>query len=704
MKKSIALLAALVLLATSCMSFAFAEATAASGTYTGQGDGYGGKIVLEVTVEEGGVTAVTVTEQNETPGIGGVALEKMVEQAVASKAFTADTIAGATLTSNGFNEALKDAENQAKGIEVVVSTETTVADGTYSAKVPSCKDTEGLAGIGEMTIEVTFKDNKITEINVPEYTDTLVIGGMAFAILGEQVIEHQSTALDTLTGATVSSNSFITGVNECIKQAGGDPAAFKARVIPKDEAKTVTHDTDIVVVGAGMAGLSAAIQAAELGAKVIICETQGVFGSSTSRSVGFVIGADTPNQKAQGIEDTVEKFYEDIYSLYKDEKTLDPELLKKLAYDSKELNAWLQEQGVVFSAVINVTDVGVRGLKRVHVTDGFGSGLVNAMQASAKKKGVEILMGTKVEELLMDESGKVTGVKAINTNGDTVIVNAQSTIVCAGSYTQNPEMLAELNPKMDNIEVITGSGDGSSIKLFRQVGADIVNVDYIQMMYYFYGGTWDGTSFPEKIPGSPTVPNYDVLMVDGGGKRVIGEDDYCFEYVKRVWEGGYNEGYAIYGQATADKYPIMTELGLTTKTVRDLPFGYKEDTIEALAKDVGIDPAVLQATVDRYNQFCAKGLDEDYGKNPENLIPIEAPYYILRLPQICTDGYTGARINENAQVISLKGEVIPGLYAAGSCADAQVTSVNYNGCGTSLLTCGVFGRAAAKDAVSKLVK
>jgi len=295
-------------------------------------------------------------------------------------------------------------------------------------------------------------------------------------------------------------------------------------------------------------------------------------------------------------------------------------------------------------------------------------------------------------------------VHAIRTNGDEVIVNAQATIVCAGSYTQNPEMLAELNPKMDNIEVITGCGDGSSINLFRQAGAEIVNVDYIQMMYYFYGASW-GDRFPESIPGSPTVPNYDVLMVDGGGKRVIGEDDYCFEYVKRVWEAGYNEGYAIYGQATADKYPIMTDLGLTTKTVRDLPFGYKEDSIEALATHVGIDPATLKATVDRYNAFCADGVDEDFGKNPDNLLPIEAPYYILRLPQICTDGYTGARINDKAQVISATtGEPIPGLYAAGSCADAQVTSVNYNGCGTSLLTCGVFGRAAAQDAVSKLVK
>ena len=695
------ILLALFLCLTLCVS-GMAEGMTA-GSYTATADGFAGSIVLNVTVDEQGPTSIEVVDHNETAGFGADALPKLIDAALAAKSFEVDSIAGATFTSKAFNAAMNDVRNQAMGIETVVSTETTLADGTYTATVPSLIDTEGLAGTGELTLEVTFKDNQIEEITFVDYTDTEIIGGLAFEILAQKVLDHQSTDIDALAGATVSSKAFFSALDKCIEQAGGDPAAFKARGIEADEPQTVTYDTEIVVVGAGMAGLSAAIEAAEEGAQVIVCEAQEVFGSSTSRSLGFVIGADTEWQKKEGIEDSVEKFYEDIYSLYKDEKTLDPELLKKLAYESSDLNVWLQKQGVVFNGLVNVTNVGVRALRRIHCTEGFGSGLIAALQGSAKEKGVTLLMGTHVDELLVDETGKVTGVKATNVSGDTVVVNAQATIVCAGSYTQNPEMLAELNPKMDNIEVITSCGDGTSIKLFRQVGADIVNVDYIQMMYYFYGASW-GSRFPELIPGSPTVPNYDVLMTDGAGNRVIGEDDYCFEYVKRVWDGGFNEGFAIYGQATADMYPEMTDLGLTTMTQRNLPFGYKEDTLEALANDVGIDPAVLTATVERYNAFCDAGKDDDFGKDPAHLIKIEAPYYLLRLPQICTDGYTGARINENAQVISTTGEPIPGLYAAGSCADAQVTSVNYNGCGTSLLTCGVFGRAAAKDAVSKLVR
>ncbi|WP_025021235.1 FAD-binding protein [Ligilactobacillus equi] len=254
---------------------------------------------------------------------------------------------------------------------------------------------------------------------------------------------------------------------------------------------------------------------------------------------------------------------------------------------------------------------------------------------------------------------------------------------------------------MNNIEVITGRGNGSAMRFFKQAGAQIIDVPYIQMMYYFYGASW-GDRFPEAIPGSPTLPNYDVLEVDGGGRRVASEDDFCFEYTKRVWDGGYNEGYAIFGQVTADKYPEMTDLGLTTKTAQGKPFGYREDSIKALAIDVGIDPQTLEATVARYNELCEKGVDEDFHKNPANMIKITAPYYLVRLPQICTDGYTGAKINENAQVLDEDNQVIKGLYACGSCADSQMTGINYFGCGTSLLTCGVYGRAAAKDAVSHL--
>ena len=700
MKKLLSLALAALLLCAASLSVA--EEAMTPGTYTASGDGFGGKIVLNVTVDEKGVTAVEVVENAETPEFGGAALPKLVDEAVAGGAFSVDAVAGATLTSGGFNAALKDAENQAKGIVAEVSTETTLQDGTFTATVPSLIDLEGLVNVGEMTLEATFKDNKIESITVPKYTDTQVIGGIAFEELAQKVVENQSTAVDALSGATVSSNAFMNALNQCIEQAGGDPAAFKARVLPEHVPETLTYETDFVIVGAGMAGLSAAIEAVDQGANVIVCEAQDVFSNSTSRSVGEVMGANTKAQHEAGIEDTVEAFYDDIYSLYQDEPVLDPVVLKNMVFKSTDLNNFLLDNGWEVGVLTNVSNKGVRATKRGHISKGAGSGLTNALVNSARAKGVNILLGTTVDSLIQDETGAYVGVHATTKAGDDITVKGKGVLVATGSYSANPEMLAELNPMMDNIEILVGSGDGSGYKMLEAAGADMLHLDYIAMMYYFYGQGWQ--EFPELIPESPTIPNCEVLSVDGAGRRIVSEDDFTFEYTKINYNEGYHEGYCIYGQATADKYPVMTRLGLNNKTHNGDPFGYKEDTIEALAADVGFDPEVLKATVERYNELCDKGVDEDFGKESQYMVRIDAPYYLLRMPMICTDGYDGARINEHAQVLDKNGMPIPGLYAAGAVASAQVTNINYFGCGTMLLNCGVYGREAADHVVNVVMK
>ncbi|MCQ2557258.1 MAG: FAD-dependent oxidoreductase [Ligilactobacillus sp.] len=669
-----------------------------NGTYQVSTKGFKGNIDLAITIKNEQIAKIDILKEEETPNIGGKALTALVQTAQGRNNFSVDGISGASYTSKAFNQALTLAKIAAQDEKQEATL--TLNDGQYTTTVNSFQEHEGLPGIGKMTMLATFKNNKITDIEVPEYTDTHIMGGMAFDILAKKAIAKQSTDLDVVTGASVSSNAFRQALDNCILQAGGQPEIFAARKIKQRTPIVENLNTDIVVIGAGMAGLCAAIEATDQGAKVLICEAQEINGSSSTRSEGFVMGAGTKEQAKHGIEDTTDAFFEDIYSLYKDEPTIDTKLMRKLTHDSTDLNNFLMENGVTWSGVTHVSEKGVRNLKRAHTTAGLGAELIENLVQSAQEKGVDLRYGLAVDRLIT-LNGQVQGVVARNKLGDTLIIHASSVIVAAGSYTENPEMVKELNPRMNNIEVITGRGNGSAMRFFKQAGAQIIDVPYIQMMYYFYGASW-GDRFPEAIPGSPTLPNYDVLEVDGGGRRVASEDDFCFEYTKRVWDGGYNEGYAIFGQVTADKYPEMTDLGLTTKTAQGKPFGYCEDSIKALATDVGIDPQTLEATVARYNELCEKGVDEDFHKNSANMIKITAPYYLVRLPQICTDGYTGAKINENAQVLDEDNQVIKGLYACGSCADSQMTGINYFGCGTSLLTCGVYGRAAAKDAVSRL--
>lgn len=552
-------------------------------------------------------------------------------------------------------------------------------------------------------MNVTFNDNKISKIEVPEYTDSPVIGGMAFKLLNQRIIKNQSMAIDAISSATVSSNAYFSGVSQAIKDAGGNPKAFENRKLEKHVPKHKDLSTDLAIIGDGMAGFSAAIKARDQGIKAMLIDSGETYSNSTARAQGFVMGANTDEQKRRGIQDTPEHFYQDLMKVYGDEPNIEPKMLKFLANKSASYIKFLEDNGMQWSNVVNIAPKEPRLTKRAHTIKGMGTTLMGVFAKAAKNKGVDVRLGVKVDNLII-QNDKVIGVEATAINGDKLTIHAKAVLVAAGSYTADPKLVKKYNPRMKNIEVIVGNGDGSAMRFFNQAHAKIVDVPYLQFMYYYYGASW-GDRFPEAIPESPTLPNYDVLSVDGGGHRLASEDDFTFEFTKRCWHNGYQEGYAIYGQKVADKYPNMTDIGLTTKTAHNKSFGYKENSINALAKDVNIDPDELQKTIDRYNELCDKGIDEDFGKDPKNMIKIEAPYYVLRMPEICTDGYTGAKINEHAQVLDQNDKPIPGLYAAGSCADSAVMGIDYYGDGMpgmSLLNCGVFGCEAAKGVAAKI--
>lgn len=667
------------------------------GKYVGKGKGFKHDIVIQAEVKDGKLSNPEIIDEKDRTEKSA---NKLLTEAKNTSKFEVDAVSGASITSRAFNEALEDIRRQASGQKADTSTETTLKDGTYTVKVKSFKENQGLPGTGNLTMKVTFDQNKISNIEVPEYTDSPVIGGMAFSLLKDRIINNQSMDVDAVTSATVSSNAYFEGVNQAIKQAGGNPKAFANRKLEKHIPENKEFHTDLAIIGDGMAGFSAAIEARNQGIKAMLIDAGETYSNSTARAQGFVMGANTDEQKRRGIKDSSEHFYKDLMKVYGDEPKVEPKMLKLLADKSASYIKFLEDIGMQWSNVVNIAPKEPRLTKRAHTIKGMGTTLMGIFAKAAKEKGVDVKLGVKVDELIIKDN-KVIGLKATAINGDKLTIYAKGVLVAAGSYTANPKMVKKLNPRMKNIEVIVGNGDGSSIRFFNQANAQIVSVPYLQFMYYFYGSSW-GDRFPEAIPESPTLPNYDVLSVDGGGHRLASEDDFTFEFTKRCWHNGYQEGYAVYGQKVADKYPNMTDIGLTTETAQGKPFGYKENTIEALAKDVGIDPNELKKTVDRYNELCDKGVDEDFGKNPKNMIKIEAPYYILRMPEICTDGYTGAKINEHAQVLDKNDKPIDGLYGAGSCADSAVMGIDYYGDGMSLLNCGVFGREAAKDLASKI--
>jgi len=672
------------------------------GTYSGSAKGFGGDVTVTITVDSQKITDVKIVGDKETEEVGGAAIKKLPDLILSAQSADIDGVSGATFTSSAVKTALKSALNEAEGVSSSQTTSITMKDGVYTSKQTSYAEVNGLATSGNMTLTATVKDNKFTDIAVKDYTDTDIIGGMAYPILADEVTKYQSLNVDSVSGATVSSNAFFSAMSDVASQAGADPEALKQVDVPVADPVSTEYTTDVLVIGAGMAGLTAATEAAENGADVILLEKNLVYSSSTTRSLGYVIGGGTETQKEMGIEDSADDFYNDISALYEGEPELDLDILHTVAENSPMLNTWLTDRGVVFTDVIHKSEKGARATKRIHVTAG-GSSVTSALVGAAEKAGVKIMMGTPAVSLIQSDDGSIIGAKATDGSKDDITIHAASTIVTAGSYSNNTELRAELNPRIDNIAYECGSGEGDAYNWFTEVGADIVSIPYTQFMYYSYAAAFP--KFPEVIINSPDNPVYDVLLVAGNGKRVTAEDNFCFEFTKENWNLGYDEGYAIVDQNWMDQYPIYCDDVMNTVVPSsNKPFAYKADSIAELAEDVGMDSAALQATVDRYNELCDKGQDDDFGKDAKYMNKLEGPYYIIRLPQITTDGYTGARINTNAQVLGKDGQWIKGLYAAGSCANGQTVSVNYYGCGTSLLTCGVMGIQAAKDAVAHLSK
>ena len=391
------------------------------GEYADTQPGFGGDVTVTLTVDEAAITDVQVVGDAETPDRGGVAMQVLAEEILNAQGAEVDGVTEATITSDAVIKAAANALTLAEGGELAQAA-LAMEDGTYTATVPSYAEQFGLATTGSMTMSVTIAENKITDIEILESTDTDVIGKTAFPILAEDVIANQSLAVDLVSGATVSSAAFMAGLKDCIAQAGGESSVDAALAVPveKPEPETITYGTQVLVIGAGMAGLTAAIQAASMGAGVILLEKNKVYSSSTTRSVGYVIGAGTQFQADQGIEDTPEKFAEDLYNLYKDEETLDENLLKDMALHSGEQVTWLAEQGVDFHEVIRKSAKGERSTPRIHTTVGGGS-VTSALVSKALDLGVNLLLGTPATDLIQAEDGSIVGAKATNDNGDDII-------------------------------------------------------------------------------------------------------------------------------------------------------------------------------------------------------------------------------------------------------------------------------------------
>lgn len=532
---------------------------------------------------------------------------------------------------------------------------------------------------GELKVKVTFDENGIVDIAIVESVETASIAQSAFDQLIPAIIGQQNVAIDVVTGATYSSNALLECVKSAIVAAGGTVEQFtKSAGEAQASGQTIEKTADVVIVGAGAAGLSAAIEARLSGASVVVLEKLSHVGGNTYISGGYVYGTGSKYQASKGFtDDTPEALVE--YWMERSDGTAWREMLELVANKSGETLDWLVENGVEFGDPIAT---GISPVTRALRSPSGGVGLVEPIEKKAREVGAEILLNTAAEQLLT-EGGKVTGVRAVS-GSDTVIVKAKAVILATGGFDVSKEAKAKYSPDITEQESISSPGNvGDGIRMAQEVGADLV----------MKGGYIGLYKVPEVSYKSPVNKRFtSALLVAQDGKRFVNEAiDYPILHKAMVATGS-PMFYQVFDSTT--KFDDLA-------TALDLGVAFKGETIEELARNAGLPEAALKESVERYNAACKAGVDEEFGKAAGSLVAIEqGPFYILKLAPATIGSLGGVKVDLDTHVLNTQGNIIEGLYAAGAVANGDFFGTTYPASGTSICMCYTFGRIAGTNAAA----
>lgn len=551
--------------------------------------------------------------------------------------------------------------------------------GTYSGSAKGMN--------GDVVLEVVLSEKEIESINVKEQQETAGLGDAAVDKMIEKIIQAQSVKVDAVTGATISSNAVIEAVTNALNEAGVDASKLEPKAEIKDTALEDT-DADIVVIGAGGAGLSAAIEAADKGAeKIIVLEKMLSTGGTTATAQGMIAGYDTKVQKAAGDEAlTYEAMFDNLMNnaLWK----LDPELTKITVESSGKTIDWLIDRAEVEFQPDAL--VGYGPLKMMHVVDGFGPSLVNHLTSAAETAGAEIRTENKAVEILMDENNNVSGV-VVETADGTYTIHTKAVIIATGGYSYNPELTALLDPeKAGTFGIGHPSNTGDGLIMASNVGAALTHTNHLMAVLKDYEIMKDykGTSASANI--SKFIAQNNLVLVGQDAKRFVDEKSggYMTQLLNEpIFDQMHKEGsefvWAISDKAAIDAAEIKRGENLAFITA---------DTPEELAEKMNLDPAALKETIENYNSYAANGMDPEFKRT--EMTPLSSPYVAVAVVPCEIITYGGIARNENSEVIRADRTVINGLYAAGE------VSANSAYMGFTLSNAVTWGRIAGANAAA----
>ena len=566
-----------------------------------------------------------------------------------------------------------------------------------SMAAPVTAQGTGVGKHGDITVAVTFDAGKIQDIKIVKNAENPILAKKVFTDLKDQVVALSSTDVDLVSGATFSAKGFIDAVNDAAKKAGvtlakADKKALKkaARELPK------TSNYDVVVIGAGGAGFSAAITAKNAGANVVLLEKMPAVGGNSLISGAEMNAAKNWVQPKLGINDDSPELHAQDTFKGGDGKG-DMKVINVMTHEALDAAKWCRDYLGVRFEDDNLFFFGGHSRKRALIPVGHtGTEFIAKFQAKADELGIPVITNMKAEELIKDKDGRVVGVKA-TMDGSEYTFNAKGGVVLAtGGFGANPEMVKKYNPKIDERFKTTDAPGttGEALYMAERAGAQLVNMGYIQ-------------TYPICDPISGAIEliadaRFDgAIMLNQEGKRFVEElqrrdvlseailnqtGQYCWV----LWNDNIGK-ISNTVKAHANEYEAFTKQGIMTTC----------DDLKCIADFTKIPFDQLQKTVKRVSDMAGKGNDKDFNHRAGLMDMQQGKYYVIKAVPSTHHTMGGVRINEKAEALTAEGKVIPGLWAAG-----EVTGVTHgtNRLGGNAYTdIIVFGRIAG-EAAAKAAK
>ena len=586
---------------------------------------------------------------------------------------------------------------------------------------------------GDITVTITLEDGVITDVQAVGDDETAGIGGNIIDEWPAAFVEANGI-VDTYTGATfagVTRPGFIEAARAALEDAGVNPDDYMREVADAAPAEDEAYEADVVIVGAGGAGMTAAITAAEAGKTVILLESQPAVGGNSVKSTGGMNAAVTNYQQgndfneAAGVEKTLKtaaeswadnevitalaatvqeqwdawqanpEGYFDSTELFALDTMIggkginDPELVNTLVNNSAAAIDWLRSQNI---DLFDVASFGGASVKRIHrpLNDegkviSVGAYTVPLLEEGvAARDNILLLTDTTANEILTDETGAACGIAATGKTGNKIVVSAGAVVLTTGGFGANLDMVVQYKPELEGFMTTNASGiQGQGILMAQAIGADTVDMEQIQIHPTVQADT--ASLITEGLRGDGAV------LINANGERFIDEVGTrdVVSAAEIAQPGSFS--WLVVDQKMVDASSVIQ--GYIKKG-----FMISGDTYEDLAAALEIPADAFAATMETWNGYVAEKNDPDFGRTSFAQPLDTAPFYAVKVTAGIHHTMGGLRIDSETHVIDTDGEIIPGLFAAGE-VTGGVHGANRLG-GNAVADFVVFGRIAGEQAAA----